>query len=290
MKKLMMPLTIGALLVGCGVNDDIGSGEGNEHNAAIEENKPSAEEMADYSGLFQSDSSRDVLAEITLSPLENYHLSTVAIDEPFPEDEANDYNHSEREIAKEFMDDNGRIYFSLKEHPFRNITSVDGTTTYLANYHDSFIHLLDAEAYLLDDDMIEEAYHFFISHSSDEDHRTWGEASNLERGIIQMIYLTAPNVNELGELLAQDVYAGDDFEQINNTFTNIGSPNMILPTGQTAADMTLFEDMLKIHVLWGELGRFEQPEENKEAYTALYNDLRLEMTNMVGAINTTLAK
>ncbi|PIB47437.1 hypothetical protein AOA57_20030, partial [Pseudomonas sp. 2588-5] len=96
---------------------------------------------------------------------------------------------------------------------------------------------------------------------------------------MQMIYLTAPNVNELGELLAQDIYAGDDFVQINHTFTNIGSPNMILPTAQTTTDMPLFEDMLKIHVLWGELGQFEQPEENKEAYTALYNDLHLEMTN-----------
>ncbi|MCR6098745.1 hypothetical protein HXA31_15385 [Salipaludibacillus agaradhaerens] len=290
MKKLMMTLTIGTVLVGCGVNDDDGSGEGNEHNASTEENKPSAEEMADYNGLFQSDSSRDVLAEITLSPSENHQIPTVAIDEPFPEDEAEDYNHSEREIAKEYMDDNGRIYFPLKDHPFRNITSVDGTTTYLANYHDSFIHLLDAEAYVLDDDMIEEAYHFFITYSGDGDYRTWEEASNLERGIMQMIYLTAPNVNELGELLAQDIYAGDDFVQINHTFTNIGSPNMILPTAQTTTDMPLFEDMLKIHVLWGELGQFEQPEENKEAYTALYNDLHLKMTNMVGTINTTLAK
>jgi hypothetical protein len=289
-KKLIMTLTVGALLVGCGENNHDGSREENEKNANAGENKPSAEEMADYSGLFQSDSSKDVLAEVTLLPSENYHIPTVSIAEPFPEDEADDYNHSEREIAEEFMDRDGRIYFTLKDHPLRNIASADGTTTYLANYHDGFIHLLDAEAYVLDENMIEEAYLFFINQSDDVNYRMWEEASNLERGIMQMIYLTAPNVNELGDLLAEDVYVGDDFEQINSQFTNLGSPNMIFPTSQTVADMTLFEDMLKIHALWGELGQFEQPEENKEAYTALYNDLRLEMTNMVGAINTTLAK
>lgn len=225
-------------------------------------------------------------------------IQTTSIESPFGEDGNIRFKHTEKEIVEEHMDEHGRIYFPLNEYPIRNITSIDGKTSNITNYGDAFINIVDAKAYNLStQEMIDDAYKLFISNPPKElegkdpsEYRTWDKATNLERSIIQIIYLTAPSLNDLGYLIQEDTYSGEIFEQLMTVFEDLGAPTVLIPAPQTPLDIQLFDNMKMVQSLWGQLGQFENPEENKEKFKELYSTVRQEMNNILVRVNYTLSE
>ena len=219
------------------------------------------------------------------------------IDSPFGEDGNIKNQHTEQEIVEEYMDDEGRIYFDLDDDPIRSITNEDETINNITNYSDAYIDMNEEVAYVLPEESISFAYDFFISNPPEdlrdkepEDYRSWEEATNLERGIMQITLLTSVVLNETDSLMEQDKYSGKEMESIQEEFFELGSPNILIPAPQSALDMQLFENMLMVQGLWEKFGKFENPEDNKEEFEAVYQELRQEMNNIVIRVNYTLSE
>lgn len=233
-----------------------------------------------------------------LNEKDPYSIEGIDIDSVFNDDGDIEKSHTEQEIAQEYMDDDGRIYFDLDDHPVRNITSDDGNVNHITNYHDAYIDISENEAYTIDDEEeMEQTYEFFIMNPPEEladkepeDYRTWEEATNLERGIMQLTILSAPSLNELGILVENDTYSGEDFEKLLDTFKELGDPGVLIPAPQTILDMQLYENMQMIQSYMGEIGTFEDPEENEDEFKELYYEFRQEYNNVVVRVNYTLSE
>src|SRR5699024_6105079 len=161
------------------------------------------------------------------------------IDSPFGEDGNIKNQHTEQEIVEEYMDDEGRIYFDLDDDPIRSITNEDESMTNITNYSDAYIDMHEEVAYVLPEESISFAYDFFISNPPEdlrdkepEDYRRWEEATNLERGIMQITLLTSVVLNETDSLMDQDKYSGKEMESIQEEFFELGSPNILITAPQ----------------------------------------------------------
>jgi len=224
-------------------------------------------------------------------------IPTKKIDSQYNEDGNYKYHHTEKEIVEEYMDESGRIYFDFDDYPIRSIESMDGNINHIMNYSDAFIDTLEGEAFIIPEDHIETAYEFFISNQPKElegtdpsEYRTWEEATNLERSIIQITELSGPLLNDLGLMIENDLYSGTGFDKILEEFEKIGSPTNVIPAPQTFSDSVLYENMQLIHQLWGQLGTFENPEQQKDDFDELYLELRQEMNNIIVRVNYTLSE
>ncbi|QQK81390.1 hypothetical protein HUG20_16730 [Salicibibacter cibi] len=228
---------------------------------------------------------------------EALQIDTMSMDSPYGDD-GNLREHTEQETEEEFMDEDGRIYFELDDDPVRSIMSEDGSTIHVTNYHDAFIALTDEEAYKLSDTATkDEVYDLFISTPPEEfddldreDYRTWEEATNLERGIMQMFELTAPALNDLEYFMENDMYDHEAFSLVLAEFEKLGQPTLLIPAPQSELDMQLYENMEMVKSLWGQLGQFEDPGQNKEEFEELYSELRQETNNLLGRVNATLSE
>src|SRR5699024_1772998 len=120
--------------------------------------------------------------------------------------------------------------------------------------------------------------------------RNWHKAMNLERRMMQITLLTSVVLNEVDSLMDQVKYSGAEMASIEEEFFEVGRPNNLLPVAQSALDMQLFENMLMVQGLWEKFGKCENPEENKEEFEAVYQDLRQEMNNIVIRVNYTLSE
>lgn len=249
----------------------------------------------------------EALAKLNKDELEDFYekaakqgvldIKTKKIGSQYNEDGDYKYHHTEKEIVEEYMDENGRIYFDFDDYPIRSIESMDGNINYIMNYSDAFIEAHEGEAYIIPESHIETAYEFFIANQPKElqgkdpsEYRTWEEATNLERSIIQIIELSGPLLNDLGLMMENDIYSGVGFEKILEEYEKLGSPSNIIPAPQTVSDAVLYENMQLIHQLWGQLGTFQNPEQQKEAFDEVYNELRQEMNNIIVRVNYTLGE
>ncbi|WP_029267074.1 hypothetical protein [Virgibacillus alimentarius] len=196
------------------------------------------------------------------------------------------------------MDENGRIYFDVDENPIRSIVSEDGNISNITNYYDAYIDVLESEAYELPEDKHKEtAYNMFISHPPEElagkdpsEYRSWEEATNLERGIIQITYFAAPPLNEIGYSIQEDNYTDGAFKDARKKLEDLGSPNVLIPAPQSVYDMQLYKNMQQVHSLWGQIGQFENPDENRKEFQQVYQQLRDEMNNIIVRVNFTLSE
>lgn len=292
MNRALLIVICGILLVGC--------------NAAQEEAIPSVASDKDDNPSETVEPRKKEIDDEKEASLPLFHLATpegippletTSLSSPFGDDGNIKFQNTEIEIVDEFMDEDGRIYFDLDDHPIRHITR-EGGANYIANYYDALIHIKDAKAYdLSEQEQIEQVYHFFISNPPEElvgkdpsEYRSWEEATNLERGMMAATDLLRPYLNHVGALIEDDIYNGEQFEQVMKEFELIGSPLTLIPAPQTVYDMQLYENISMVQSLWRELADFENPEDNKDEFIALYNQIREEMNHMVVRINFTLSE
>ncbi len=236
--------------------------------------------------------------ELSESELEALRILTVPMDSPYDEDGNMKHEHTQIEIVEDYMDDDGRIYFDLDEDPVRNITNPeDENIVHVTNYADVFINIIEAEAFQLDEELREEAYKFIMLSPPQElegkdpsEYRTWEEASNLERGVMQMIYLTAAPIHNIDYIVQEDLYNHDALPILLEEFEKLGSPMVLFPAPQTVYDMQLFELIQDLHQMWGQLGQFENPAENKEEFEELYFQVRQETNDLIVRMNFLLSE
>lgn len=208
--------------------------------------------------------------------------------------------HTEAEIVTEFMDDDGRIYFSLNEHPVRNITSADGKINNITNYSDQLINVVDEIAYMfpekdmaiLHDSIITIPAEMLgeIEDSEEREYRSLAEATNLEKGIISSIGLTGPLLNELDRIIFYEAYDSKLYDHIINEFSELGNPSLLIPAPQTSLDMELFNNMLMIKELWARLGKFTDADQDLDGFIETYELLRQETNNLLVRTNFALSE
>lgn len=227
--------------------------------------------------------------------VETLTIQTMDIQSPIGEDGNYKHEHTEREIVEKYMDDEGRIYFDFDEDPIRSVKEMDNDVTHIMNYSDAYIDILENKAYVLPDEKIDGAYNLFISNlpagaeqTDASDYRTWEEATNLERAIMQIVVLTGPLINDLEVMMEHDIYESSGFNHVLNEFYELGNPMVIIPAPQTYYDMQLYQNMQMMHSLWGEIGKFEHAADHKEDFNELYTELRQETNNLIVRVNRTL--
>ncbi|MFA9456479.1 hypothetical protein ACERJO_06850 [Halalkalibacter sp. AB-rgal2] len=168
---------------------------------------------------------------------------------------------------------------------------------HITNYSDTMIDILAAEAYKLEEELIEEAYHFFINNppaqllgTDPNEYRTWDDATNLERAMIQIVYLIAPVLNELDTIANHELYDHEALPILLEEFKKVGSPTTLIPGPQSLLDIQLYDNMSAVQMMWGQLGQFESPEDNREEFIEYLQLVREETTHLVGRVNYTLSE
>ncbi|WP_110112711.1 hypothetical protein [Bacillus sp. CGMCC 1.16541] len=291
MKKYVIILLTCGLLVGC-------NSKQSEEEPKKKDPTPTEEIATQDPSTEQADQpvSKPSLSKAEIALLK---IPTTPIESPFDEDGNIKFEHDEIEFVKEYMDERGRIYFNLDEQPIRSITSGEnGNITNVTNYGDTFIDMMEAEAYgLSNQPAMDSAYQLFITNPPAElagkdpsEYRTWEEATNLERGIMQMIYLMAPSLNSIGYFSQQNDYENEAFKIMLEDFEKLGSPSVMVPAPQTPLDLQLFENMKMVQAMWGQLGQFNDPKNNQEAFQQLYTQVRNETNNIIVRVNYTLSE
>ncbi len=225
-------------------------------------------------------------------------IPTTSIETPYGEDGNIAYEHTQKEIVDEYMDEDGRIYFPLDEKPIRTIVSGENENIRnITNYGDAFIGILEEEAYeLTDQKQIEEAYQLILSATPTQlqgqelNYRSYEEATNLERGITKMTYLIAPTFGDLDYIIQNQAYDHEALPILLEELESLGSPTLLPPAPQTAMDLQLFENMQVVQGMWGQLGQFENPKANRAEFEQLYFQVHKETLNMMARVNYTLSE
>ncbi|WP_040287082.1 hypothetical protein [Sporosarcina koreensis] len=189
------------------------------------------------------------------------------------------------------------IRFALDDHPIRRISSDDNNITDITNFGDALIDTENSTAYQLPDEEIPAAYQLFLQNRADEfagkpdsEYRTWEEATNLERSVIQLVLLIAPPLNDLGTVIEYGKLGHPVTAVFQEEFTKVGSPMTLFPGPQTSTDIELYDLMMQMQGMWGELGAFEDPGAHPEEFDALYGKVRAETNNLVVRVNYTLTE
>ena len=223
-------------------------------------------------------------------------IRTVKIPSVFDQ-EGNFPENLTQEEYEQFAKEQGIVRFALEDHPVRGITSRGGKATNVTNLADVLIDITDSLAYQLPESAIPEAYQLFqqtraeeFKNTPDSEYRTWEEATNLERSIMQIVLLVAPSLNDLGYLIKNDEYEHPVFPIIQEDFFNLGSPTVLVPGPQSGTDLALFDEMMKMKTMWEEIGKFENPAGHKEAFEEIYNTLRSETNNLIVRVNYALTE
>lgn len=298
MKKSFLLIILCIFIVGCSTNEtEEDTKESDKESSTSEQEKEDESKEDEKVKEDEENKSGTSLGEVSgIFEAGDIVIPKKDIESPFGED-GNIEKHTEQEIVEEYMDDDGRIYFDLDDHPIRSITNEDESVNNITNYSDALIDMNEEVAYALPEESISFAYDFFVTNPPEdlrdldpEDYRIWEEATNLERSIMQITLLTSQPMNEIDPLIEQDKYNSEEMETIQAEFFELGSPNILIPAPQSALDVQLFENMMMVQGLWEEVGKFENPEENKEEFNALYQELRQEMNNLVIRVNYTLSE
>ncbi|WOV83760.1 hypothetical protein PGH26_12875 [Sporosarcina jeotgali] len=223
-------------------------------------------------------------------------MRTVKIPSVFDQ-EGNFPKNLTQEEYEQLSKEKGIVRFALEDHPVRGITSQGGKATNVTNLADVLIDITESLAYQLPESAVPEAYQLFqqtraeeFKNTPDSEYRTWNEATNLERSIMQIVLLAAPSLNDLGYLIKNDEYEHPVFPIIQEDFFNLGSPTVLVPGPQSGTDLVLFDEMMKIKTMWEEIGRFESPADHKEAFVETYNTLRSETNNLIVRVNYALTE
>ncbi|REB05616.1 hypothetical protein DVB69_15235 [Sporosarcina sp. BI001-red] len=297
MKKTGLLLLIIFLLAACSSNkvpsqkeDDIDSDSAEENAEQTNENgkeitPTSSDEIVDSQ---TSDEDGELYDEAK--------MRTVEIPSVY-DNEGNFPKNLTQEEYEQLAKEQGIVRYALDDHPVRGITSQGGKVTNVTNLGDALIDITESRAYQLQDSVLPEAYQLFLQTRAEEfattpdsEYRTWEEATNLERSIMQIVLLIAPSLNDLGYLIENDEFEHPVFPIIQEDFFDLGSPTVLVPGPQTGTDMALFEEMMKMKTMWEEIGKFDNPAENKEAFVETYKTLRSETNNLIVRVNFALTE
>lgn len=299
MRKFILFLVLSIFVVGCSSNDLDGETNTSEKETSSKEEEKeveTSETKKDEEEANQVDASLDKEVDDLIGNA-NLAIPTKEIDSPFGEDGNIINQHTEIEIVEEHMNEDGRIYFDLDDQPIRSITNEDGSISNITNYSDTYINITEDVAYVLPKEAESFTYNVFMESPpkelrdlQPEDYRSWEEATNLERGIMQITILTTPILNAIDPLIAQEKYDGEEMKSIQEVFFELGSPNVLTPAPQTVLDYQLFENMQMIKRLWEEVGKFEHTADNHDEFDTLYQELRQEMNNLLVRVNYTLSE
>lgn len=303
MKKTVLLLLILLLLSACSPDRDTSQKENAADVNAAKENSeqsrnskketipPSSKETVDSEtsvGDEDQDEDGDLYA---LSKIQTVEIPSVY------DKEGNFPDNLTQEEYEKLSKEQGIVRYALDDHPIRGITSQDGKVINVTILTDALIDITESRAYQLPDSAVPEAYQLFLQTRADEfantpdsQYRTWEEATNLERGIIQIVLLTAPSLNDLGYLIENDEFEHPVFPIIQEDFFNLGSPTVLVPGPQTGTDLALYEEVMKMKLMWEELGKFENPSENKEEFEETYKTLRSETNNLIVRVNFALTE
>ncbi|VDG94493.1 Uncharacterised protein [Lysinibacillus sphaericus] len=296
MKKTGLLLFILLLLSACSQDRDPSQKDNDSKENVAEENSEQSHHTKEEN---IPPSSKETVNSETSDEDENGELydlakiQTVEIPSVYDK-EGNFPNNLTQEEYEKLSKEQGIVRYALDDHPIRGITSQGGKVT---NLTDALIDITESRAYQLPDSTVPEAYQLFLQTRADEfantpdsQYRTWEEATNLERGIMQIVLLIAPSLNDLGYLIENDEFEHPVFPIIQEDFFNLGSPTVLVPGPQTGTDLALFEEMMKMKSMWEELGKFEHPSENKEAFEEVYKTLRSETNNLIVRVNYALTE
>lgn len=293
MRKCILFTGIFSLMIGCSSVDTMEE----ENTAETNEITSGPQELSEDEEVEEKVDSSSERPEDSFT-LEELVIPTIPIESPYDEDGNIKHTHTEQEIVEEYMDDDGRIYFSLDDDPIRNITKgEDQTIIQVTNYSDVFIDMVENEAFQLTDEQKENAYQLVLDNPPIgfeqpdlSEYRSWEEATNLERGLMQMTVLVAPTIYNLLYLIEEDLYVHEFFPALLGEMERVASPAVQIPAPQTQNDIALFETMLMVQELWRQLGQFEDPANNKEEFIALHNTVREETNHMIARIHATLSE
>ncbi|QTD39932.1 hypothetical protein [Sporosarcina sp. Te-1] len=224
-----------------------------------------------------------------------FSIPTVQVPSPYNEEGNMAKEHTMEEYMELIEKQGGIVRFEMDDYPVRAIDN--DKVRNITNLGDAYIDISENAAYQIPKSEIPVVYEWFLSVQPEDlkgtpasEYRTWEEATNLERGIMQMVYLTAPSLNNLGYIIENDEYDHPALQIIQQDFFQLGSPSVLIPAPQTATDMTMFDLMLKMKYQWEQVGKFENPAENRAEFEKLYKELRSETNNLFVRINYVLTQ
>ncbi|WP_413087699.1 hypothetical protein [Terribacillus sp. 179-K 1B1 HS] len=301
MKKLLFFLLSCILLTACNSHENAneeGAAQKEETNNETTANQSSQDVQKDGQQRSPNQNTSKNSRSNTSKDLSEIIIPTITIPSPFGEDGNIRYTHDSMEAFRnEYGDENDMIHFNLEEGPIRSVSTGDNMKN-IVNYGDAYINILEAQAFALENEAdIHAAYDLFISNPPEQlkdltsaDYRSWEEATNVEKGIMQMVFLIAPAVGDTKYIVENDLYDEEALAALQEQFERIGSPNVLIPAPQTALDLQLYDNAMMVQTLWGELGQFEDPQTNKEEFAALYKQVNQETNNLLVRVNYTLSE
>lgn len=290
MKKWLLVAAASLLLAACGKDE---SAEQAKETAAAEEQKN--EEKIEKETEKESSKEETSKVEISQEEMDQLRIPTVSIDSPYHEKDL-----TEQELVENYMDETGRIYFSLTEEPIRTIVSSTSSSkvSNITNYSDVFINPESQQAYQLQNQAErDQIYKLILANQPTQlqgkdpsEYRTWEQATNLERGMMQMLYLVGPTMNDIKTAMDRDLYDHPAFVVGQEELEKLGAPLVFAPAPQTPLDYELFENMKMVQAMWGQVGKFENPAENKAEFEKVYAQARQETNNLFARINYALTE
>ncbi|MCG3087925.1 hypothetical protein [Sporosarcina cyprini] len=293
MKKILMLLLSICIVSACS-SDKEKEKEGAADQAVAtetEQKRVEEEKLEDESG------SEEAEPEETMETVDetDFSIPTVAIPSPYNEEGNMVKEHTIQEYMEMVEKNGGLVRFELDDYPVRAIES--DNISNITNLGDAYIDISEFAAYEVPPEEIPFIYDWFLSVQPDDlkgtpasEYRTWEQATNLERGIMKMVYLTAPSLNDLGYIIENDEFDHPAFNVICQDFFQLGSPSVLIPAPQTGTDMTMYDIMINMKYKWEKIGKFENPAENKEEFEKVYKELRSETNNLLVRINFVLTQ
>ncbi|MBB4824556.1 hypothetical protein HNO89_001780 [Sporosarcina luteola] len=289
MKKILLVLSTICLMGACSTEKDKETHQ--PEDTEIEQSSPAQDKPEEEIKKKEAESKETIKS----NEADKFSIPTVKVPSPYNEEGNMAKEHTLEEYMEMIEKHGGIVRFEMDDYPVRAIDN--DNIRDITNLGDAFIDISVNAAYQIPESEIPVVYEWFISTQPDDlkgtpasEYRTWEEATNLERGIMQMVYLTAPSLNDLGYIIENDEFDHPALQVIQQDFFQLGSPSVLIPAPQTATDMTMFDIMLNIKSQWEQVGRFENPAENKAEFEKLYKELRSETNNLLVRINYVLTQ
>lgn len=297
MKKWLLVTAASLLLAACGKDESAEQAKETAAAADTAEEQTTEEKVEKTEKEAEKENSKEETSKVELfqEETDKLRIPTVSIDSPYYEKDL-----TEQELVENYMDETGRIYFSLTEEPIRTIVSSTSSSkiSNITNYSDVFINPESQQAYQLQNQAErDQIYKLILANQPTQlkgtdpsEYRTWEQATNLERGMMQMLYLVGPTMNDIKTAMDRDLYDHPAFVVGQEELEKLGAPLVFVPAPQTPLDYELFENMKMVQAMWGQVGKFENPAENKAEFEKVYAQARQETNNLFARINYALTE
>lgn len=196
---------------------------------------------------------------------------------------------SQEELSS-YVDGHG--FIRIKEHPIRRVKVQDTGNITVANFGDSVVNVETEEPiHPNSDQYIQDAYTFFTTGlAPEETYKTWSEASNTERALVKVLFLSREGLLILEEAQRTNDFTSESARNSLRFFQEASSMDSWLPSGITSSDTIMFTkyDTLT-KPAWAKLAAIQDPTAQPEAFAAAYQEARAETNNIMGLLNIFLS-